>query len=599
MTTTDQIIELTKQLIAIPSTADNPQALNDAVALIARGIAKPPGVTIEWFGHGHKPSILAYRGKARPEKFDILLNAHLDVVPGEPSQFKPTVKDGKLYGRGALDMKGTAAALTAVFCELVQEVTYPLGLQIVTDEEIGGFDGVRAQIDDGVRANFVVIGEYSNDRNTIYNAARGLCWAEIAFKGKTAHGGHLWNGSNAVLKAGNFAAAVIARYPTPDKETWTTTASIASLTTPNETYNKVPDSAVLKIDFRFTQEDPVFHSRETLEAFIAGIDPDAELINLATFDPAVNVEELNPYVQGLSAAMLGITNVKPKFLGRPAASDGRHYAQVNNDIIEFGLYGQGSHSDTEHVRLASFEEYCNIMRAFLTNPLPPEDQAAQIKQLTKQIAAGKVPAQVWYSAYGSGLSKENFACQILGGQSAGINHIYKGTTDKTLPTRDEFISLPYSIYFAGHCEPCNGGHIGITTAPSQNTHTIARAHLVTVDQFKELVAQQNDRRDVTDLPFKAAIEQGHATITDGTSSYDELVFCGIKDGIPMFALTTTNPQLPYLPPSPGYARLLSIGLSENVKLSPKTAADYILTAPGVAGNYQKHDILELFKDRTK
>ncbi|HEX3082824.1 MAG TPA: M20/M25/M40 family metallo-hydrolase [Candidatus Saccharimonadia bacterium] len=597
MLATNEIIELTKRLIKIPSTADNPAALREAIEVLANVVAACPGVHIEWFEQGGKPSFLAYRGNVRPKKFDIILNAHLDVVPAAPAQFKARVKDGKMYGRGALDMKGTAAALTTVFCELVQDIPYALGLQIVTDEEIGGYNGVRAQIDDGVRAEFVVIGEYANDRNTIYNAARGLCWAEIAFKGKTAHGGHLWNGSNAVLKAGSFAAAVITRYPTPDKETWTTTASVASLSTPNETYNKVPDSAVLKIDFRFTQEDPVFQNRETLEAFIAEIDPDAELVNVATFEPAVNVEELNPYVQGLSAAMVNVTNIKPKFLGRPGGSDGRHYAMVNNDIIEFGLYGQGSHSDAEYVRIASFEEYYKIMRAFLLSPLPPADQGAQIKRLTEQLAAGKAPAYVWYATYGSGLSKQNFACQILGGQSGGISHIYKGCTDKTLPVRDEFISLPYSIYFAGHCVPCDGGHIGITTTPSPDTHTIARAHLVTAQQFKELVAEQNGRQAISDLPFKAAIEHGHATITDGTGSYDELVFCGIKDSIPMFALTATHPELPYLPPSPGYARLLSLGLSENENLSLKTAADYIFTAPGVAGNYQKRDILELFKDQ--
>jgi succinyl-diaminopimelate desuccinylase len=368
--TSKELINQTKQLMAIRSTADNPQALKEAVEFLVKQIGPLPGITIERFNNDNKPSILAYRGTVRPKKFDILLNAHVDVVPGNDELFTPVEKDGKLYGRGALDMKGTAVVLTDVFCELVNDVHYTLGLQIVTDEEIGGYSGVRAQIDDGVRAEFVIMGEYSNDRNTIYNAARGLCWAEIAFKGKSAHGGHLWNGTNAVVKAGEFAAAVLKRYPTPDREAWTTTASIANLSTPNDTYNKVPDSAVLKIDFRFTQEDPVFQSRESLEAFITSVDPEAELINLATFEPAVNVEELNPYVQGLSAALRKVTGKKPKFLGRPAGSDGRHYALINNDIIEFGLYGQGSHSDAEYVELSSFDEYRETMRAFLRLPVP-------------------------------------------------------------------------------------------------------------------------------------------------------------------------------------------------------------------------------------
>jgi succinyl-diaminopimelate desuccinylase len=366
----NKLITQTKQLMAIRSTADNPAALKEAVDFLANIVQKKKGVTVEHFERNGRHSFVAYRGTVRPEKFDILLNAHVDVVPAKPELFTPQEKDGRLYGRGALDMKGTAVVLTDVFCEMVEEVPYNLGLQIVSDEEIGGYDGVRLHIDEGVRAEFVIMGEYANDRGTIYNAARGLAWAEISFKGKSAHGGHLWNGTNAIVKAGEFAAAVLKRYPTPDKETWTTTASIANLSSANDAYNKVPDSAILKIDFRFTQEDPVFQSREALEAFIHSVDPSAELVNLATFEPAVNVEELNPYVQGLSGAIRQVTGRKPKFLGRPAASDGRHYALINNDIIEFGLYGHGSHSDDEYVELDSFEDYRSTMLAFLKQPVP-------------------------------------------------------------------------------------------------------------------------------------------------------------------------------------------------------------------------------------
>lgn len=375
--TTQEIINHTKKLIAMPSTGDNPAVLAEAVNYVAALVAQVPGVTVERFEQNGKPSFLAYRGKVRPKKFDVLLNAHLDVVPGSPDMFKPVVKDGKLYGRGALDMKGTAMVLTDAFCEMVNEVHYTLGLQIVSDEEIGGYNGARLHIDKGVRAEFVVVGEYSNDRNTIYNAARGVCWAEITFSGKTSHGAHLWHGTNAVVKAGEFAAAVLKRYPTPDKETWTTTASIANLSTPNETFNKVPDSAVLKIDFRFTQEDPVFGSRESLEAFIKSIDPSAELTRVAVFEPAVNVEELNPYVQGLSAALRHVTGKKPRFEGRPGGSDGRHYALVNNDIVEFGLCGNNSHSDGEYVEINSFAEYRSIMHEFLRRPVPAAQAASK------------------------------------------------------------------------------------------------------------------------------------------------------------------------------------------------------------------------------
>jgi succinyl-diaminopimelate desuccinylase len=391
---TEDVIELAQQLICVPSTANNLAALREAVALLANIVASCPDVTIESFDHGGKPSFLAYRGKVRPSSFDILLNAHVDVVPAVTEMFRPRIEDGKLYGRGALDMKGTAAALTAVFCEMVSTVPYHLGLQIVSDEEIGGYDGAKVHIQDGVRAAFVIVGEYSNHRHTIYNAARGICWVELKFNGKTAHGGHLWHGTNAVVKASEFAGAVLRTYPTPEKETWTTTASIASIETPNKTYNKVPDTAILKIDFRFTREDLVFQNRQSLEAFVASLDPDATIVDIASFGPAIEVERLNPYVQGLAQAMKHITAQEPAFLSRPGASDGRHFAQVGSDTVEFGLYGKYSHADGEYVELASFYEYCQIMRAFLLNPIPagstpasaPADQPLSMELLGRLTA---------------------------------------------------------------------------------------------------------------------------------------------------------------------------------------------------------------------
>jgi succinyl-diaminopimelate desuccinylase len=132
----EQLIEATKQLIAIPSTSDNLAALQEAVQFVADLIQTYcPQATVECFEQNGKPSLLAYRGAQRPAKFDILLNGHVDVVPAPAEQFSAHEKDGKLYGRGALDMKGTIVALTDAFCQAVLSVPYELALQIVSDEE--------------------------------------------------------------------------------------------------------------------------------------------------------------------------------------------------------------------------------------------------------------------------------------------------------------------------------------------------------------------------------------------------------------------------------------------------------------------------------
>lgn len=931
----NQLVELTKRLVAIESTASNPAGLRAALNCVVQTLRESgQDITIEKFERNGKPSFLAYRKGKRPEKFDVLLNAHLDVVPGEPELFAPYEKDGNLYGRGVLDMKGTAVVLADVFCEFVNNVPYALGLQMVTDEELGGYDGVKLQLDDGVRANFVIMGEYANHRNTIYNAARGLCWAEILFSGKAAHGGHLWHGDNAVVKAGAFAGAVLKRYPTPDRETWTTTASISSLSTPNDTFNKVPHEAILKIDFRFTQEDPVFRSCESLEAFIHEIDPQAKLIATHTFEPAVFVEELNPYVQGLSQALKSVTKKQPKYLGRPASSDGRHFALVQNDIVEFGLYGQGSHSNGEYVEISSFAEYQQAMRAFLRQPIPAKLKTSRAsseplhEQLLRQLVAmptvskdfaannnalafiekflaergmfvekvdingfrsiiattkpgnrrpavllnahmdvvpatrpdqfnltlkdgkfygrgvmdmkhaiatymtvvdslkdelgaydfgimitsdeelgsnygakplvemgyrpkvvivpdggnnwqletfakgvkwveltatGKaahasrpwegesaiqklldaiedikklVPANpkptdtflsvgtinggttanqipvlatamldvrtgsvedhkrltpqiqeicqkhdvaasfhadepplvsdpqdpfikpmvdivtqitgeqhetsydyavtdgrifstvgvptivinpecgnihredewlgrksfgqfcevielyvrkmahvatpepdkseyVWYATYGSGLSKEHFLLSITGADPAKTMRHNVGCSNKSEPLKDTFISLPYKLFFAGHCEVHGGGHAYVDYRRDENAHTIARAYLITREQFEEIACQENLHQKVQNTPFKEATRHGHATI-GYNGDYDELLYCGDMDGYPIYSLTTSNPDAPHTAPAGAYTDVIRKGLSEATAMDAQTTFNEFL-----------------------
>lgn len=377
--TQDQLAQTTMRLAAIPSTVNDLPALRQAHDLILDVVKTQTNsrVTIELFEHNGKPSFLAYRGPKRPAKFDILLNAHLDVVPAKPELFKPFIKGSKLYGRGVLDMKGTATVMADVFSQVVNQVPYNLAFQVVTDEEVGGYDGTRLQIDAGVTSHFVVIGEYANERDTIYNAARGLCWVDITFKGKMAHGGHLWHGKNAVVKAAEFTQALLHHYPVPQEETWTTTASVASLTTSNETYNRVPDEATLKIDFRFTDEDPTFVNEDSVRALVAKFDPTAEVTKFVVFEPALKVDELNPYVQGLVRSLQDATGKKALFRSRPAGSDGRHFALIGNDVVELGVCGQNQHSDGEYLEIDSLGEYQAILRGFLTQPLAADAQHTQ------------------------------------------------------------------------------------------------------------------------------------------------------------------------------------------------------------------------------
>lgn len=363
--TDQQIVQKAQQLIAIPSTGDNPQALQAAIDCIAAMLASDRNVTVEHFVDNGVSSLLAYKGSERPARFAVLLNGHLDVVPGKPVQFTPYVEDGKLFGRGAHDMKTAAVVMTDVFRHMVHTVPYALGLQIVCDEELGGFNGTKFQIDEGVRTDFAIMGEHSFQKNAIYTAARGLCWVEVVFTGKTAHGGYVWNGSNAVVQASNFTQALLQHYPIPEAEMWGTTVNVASLHAGHTVYNRVPDSATLHLDFRFTPDDAVFKSRQNVRAFLRSIDPAAD-ITVGLHEPAIEIPTTNPYLQALAAAVRHETGQEPRFSRRFAGGDARHYtAKAAGDCVEYGLMGNGPHSDNEYVEISDIARYKRTLEQFL------------------------------------------------------------------------------------------------------------------------------------------------------------------------------------------------------------------------------------------
>lgn len=357
-----QLIEATKALIAIPSSIEHPDALQQSVDFIVTIIKDIPGITIEWFERNNKPSFLAYVGTERPARFDVILNGHVDVVPAPPEQFIAREHDGKLYGRGVYDMKMAAIIMADIFREQAATTPLTLGLQIVTDEEMGGHDGVLYQLEQGVQADFAISGEMTN--LGVCNESRGICWAEITFTGRSAHSGYAWRGENAITQASEFAQTVLRKFPIPADQTWTTTANIAALTTTNATFNKVPDHATLKIDFRFTPDEPIFESKEAVEQYLKSINPTVA-VALETFGKAVKIQEANPYLQRFLQVVQEVTGEQASLIKRYASSDARHFALHGQECIEFGLGGNDHHGADEHVELATVEPFRKTIELFL------------------------------------------------------------------------------------------------------------------------------------------------------------------------------------------------------------------------------------------
>jgi succinyl-diaminopimelate desuccinylase len=354
------------ELIAIRSTADRPADLRRALDLVLDFVG--PGFTVERFEPRGKPSALVYPGAQRPH-FRVILNAHLDVVPGADEQFRARREGDRLVGRGAHDMKVAALVLAAVFRETAPELPYPIGLQLLTDEEVGGYDGTAHQIAAGVTGDFVVIGEQSDLR--VVAESKGIAQVRLHATGVAAHAAYPWLGENALLILTGALDRIMRRYPVPAAEQWSTTVTVARIETTNQAVNQVPAQASAWLDIRFPPEDESFAGRGRDEVA-------AYLRSLAGDIVDVQVDSLGPphFADPGCAEVVLLREVARSgdLLRKHGAADGRFYSERGVNAVIFGPGGEGQHGPDEYLDLSTVGPYHDALVAFLRRLEPRPDR---------------------------------------------------------------------------------------------------------------------------------------------------------------------------------------------------------------------------------
>jgi succinyl-diaminopimelate desuccinylase len=366
----DTFLATAVELLAVPSTADRPEQLRSVVESVLEFVG--PGFTVERFESNGKPSALLYadghRGAARPE-FRVILNGHLDVVPGEPDQFRPRRDGDRLYARGAQDMKVSALVQAQVFRELAPVLPYPLALQLVADEEVGGRDGTLYQIQQGVTGTFVLIGEHSG--LNIVADSKGLLHATLRASGRSGHGAYPWLGDNALLKVVSTVTRLLARYPVATEEVWRTTVNVARIDTPNRAFNQIPAHATAWLDIRFPAEDADLNGRtvpEITDYLQSFCEPDVT-VAVDHVDAPHHTDHDRPEVEQLRRAAQR-QGYPARFLYKHGSGDGGFYSGRGIAAVAFGVGGSGQHGPDEYVEIATIVPYYRALKEFLERSRP-------------------------------------------------------------------------------------------------------------------------------------------------------------------------------------------------------------------------------------
>ncbi|MEM2088161.1 MAG: ArgE/DapE family deacylase [Thermoproteota archaeon] len=213
MSSADELVKLLSNLLQIDTS--NPPGNESNAARFLRDWLSQRGVESEILEFEKGRGNLVSRIKGSGEGPSLLLLSHTDVVPADPARwrippFSGAVKDGYVWGRGALDMKSMVAVETMVFSEMIdRKLKGDLVLLATADEERGG-SGIKHMLEkalDKITADYVINeggGEGILAKKgwifSIQTAERGVFWYRVRTKGSPAHGSIPGLGVNAIDK---------------------------------------------------------------------------------------------------------------------------------------------------------------------------------------------------------------------------------------------------------------------------------------------------------------------------------------------------------------------------------------------------------------
>lgn len=308
---------------------------------------------------------------------------HTDVVPPGAVEawthppFAATITDGRLYGRGAVDMKGAIAAFVAALARLHREHgTLPgaLSLLITGDEEgpaINGTVKVLAWMkEQGLRIDACVVGEPTNPDalgDEIKIGRRGSLTGTLTVSGHQGHVAYPAQADNPVPKLARIIDHLSnLTLDTGNENFEPSNLEVTLIKLPPGSANVIPGEATAVFNVRYNDQ----WSREMLEAFLSAqvetaasaCEAEATLTYAGT--GTVFLTEPGPLVDTMKSAIEAVTGRVPALTTGGGTSDAR-FIQAYAPVIEFGLVNRTIHAVDEHVALDDLETLTAIYQRFI------------------------------------------------------------------------------------------------------------------------------------------------------------------------------------------------------------------------------------------
>ena len=370
-------LELTKQLIAQRSIT--PDDL-DCQSILRERLA-PLGFAFERIGRNGVENMWARRGNTAPV---IAFAGHTDVVPTGPLEqwlsdpFTATLRDSKLFGRGAADMKTSIAAFVTASERFVAQ--YPdtpgsIGLLITSDEEGPAMDGtvkvVEALRARGELLDYCIVGEPSCVNklgDMIKNGRRGSLSGKLTVKGVQGHVAYPHLSKNPIHLAAPTLAELAAMVWDEGNEYFPpTTWQISNIHGGTGATNVIPGSIEILFNFRFATASTPESLKSRFEAVLKKHGLDYELTWELGGKPFLTPR--GKLVAAIGDAIKSVTGALPEISCTGGTSDGRFIKDICNELVEFGPVNASIHKLNEHVNVADVEPLSEIYFRTLENVL--------------------------------------------------------------------------------------------------------------------------------------------------------------------------------------------------------------------------------------
>lgn len=278
----------------------------------------------------------------------------------------PIIRNGKLIGRGASDMKSQIATLLVAYKNLINSgFKKSINLMLTSDEENGGASGVKYLVEKiGYRTNIAIIPDGADDFSLV-EKQKGALWIKFIAKGKAAHGSRPWLGENAILKLMKFYNELEKVFP-PLKKTKLLYQDGISMNlgriNGGKSTNSVPETAEMHLDLRYSKKS----DKNTIINALKKLTKKNKII----FEITEKVEILetnpnNPYLIKYKNITEKIIKRKVKFLKETGSSDAKFFSKYNIPVILTVPNCGGFHSSDEWVEIKSLDKFYNILMTFL------------------------------------------------------------------------------------------------------------------------------------------------------------------------------------------------------------------------------------------